>query len=301
MSQFARVWPAPLVPGDQLAVILPSGALREWGPFQAGIELWQNQGYQLELHPNCQAKWGYLAGTDVQRRAALQEALVNPEIKGILGGRGGYGSTRVLENWAWPNHPPKWLIGFSDITALLWSYANFGVIGLHGPVLTTLAAEPTWTQARLFQLVQHQPVSDLQGQAWVGGQVQGILWPGNLTVATHLLATQQLPAWERVILALEDVGEAPYRLDRMLTQWRQTPAFKQVVGIALGRFSSCEPPANIPSFSVEEVLRERLSDLGIPVVANLPFGHEGENAALPVGVPAQLDGDRGVLSLAGCC
>ncbi|WP_051021084.1 LD-carboxypeptidase [Synechococcus sp. PCC 6312] len=289
--------PPPLRPGDRLAVILPSGALRETTGFQAGIELWQQQGYQVHLHSQCAQTWGYLAGTDIQRRAGLREVLLDPDIKGILCGRGGFGATRLLETWAWPEHSPKWLIGFSDITALLWSYASYGVVGIHGPVLTTLAAEPLWTQQRLFNLVQHQSVPPLRGEAWVGGVVQGMLWPGNLTVTTHLLGTPQLPAWSRVILALEDVGEAPYRLDRMLTQWRQTPAFQQVVGLALGRFSQCDPSGPSPSLAVVDVLKDRCCDLGIPVVADLPFGHDGENAALPVGVPVELDGNQARLSL----
>lgn len=296
MAWKSPIIPPPLKPGDQLAVILPSGALRETAGFQAGIEIWQQQGYQIQVHPQCSETWGYLAGRDQQRREALQDVLRDPDIKGILCGRGGFGSTRLLENWAWPEHEPKWLIGFSDITALLWSYANYGVVGIHGPVITTLAAEPQWTKTRLFNLVQHQTVASLKGQAWVGGVVQGILWPGNLTVATHLLGTQYLPAWSRVILALEDVGEAPYRLDRMLTQWRQSPAFQNVVGLALGRFSQCDPPATIPSLGVMDVLKDRCGDLGIPVVANLPFGHDGENAALPVGIPVELDGNQACLT-----
>jgi len=95
------------------------------------------------------------------------------------------------------------------------------------------------------------------------------------------------------------VMEAPYRIDRMLTQWRMSGLLSQVRGIALGRFSQCEAPQQIPSFSVEGVLSDRLSDLGIPVVADLPFGHDGSNAALPVGVPVWLDGDRGILSFEG--
>jgi muramoyltetrapeptide carboxypeptidase len=99
-----------------------------------------------------------------------------------------------------------------------------------------------------------------------------------------------------IILALEDVTEAPYRIDRMLTQWRMSGAFKGIRGIALGRFSRCYAPEDIPSWTVEEVLRDRLSDLGIPIVSDLPFGHEGVNAALPVGQPVQLDADQGILS-----
>ena len=120
---------------------------------------------------------------------------------------------------------------------------------------------------------------------------------GNLTVATHLLGTSLQPDLTDVILAFEDVAEVPYRIDRMLTQWRLCGAFSKVRGIALGRFSRCQAPAGIPSFTVEEVLRDRLGDLGIPVVSGLPFGHDGANAVLPVGVSAQLDGDQGTLSV----
>jgi muramoyltetrapeptide carboxypeptidase len=98
------------------------------------------------------------------------------------------------------------------------------------------------------------------------------------------------------ILALEDVGEAPYRLDRMLTQWRRSGAFNGVRGIALGRFSNCEVSQEFPSWTVEEVLRDRLGDLGIPIVCDLPFGHEGVNASLPVGQIVELDGSNGTLS-----
>jgi muramoyltetrapeptide carboxypeptidase len=137
----------------------------------------------------------------------------------------------------------------------------------------------------------------LTGKGWGAGQGTGLLLPANLTVATHLLGTFVQPALDGVILALEDVTEAPYRIDRMLTQWRMTGALKNVQGIALGRFSRCDPPLGSKSWTVEEVLRDRLGDLGIPIVSDLPFGHDGVNAALPVGRMAQLDGDKGTLTL----
>jgi muramoyltetrapeptide carboxypeptidase len=106
-----------------------------------------------------------------------------------------------------------------------------------------------------------------------------------------------LPDINGVILAFEDVTEAPYRIDRMLTQWRMSGALSKVRGIALGSFSRCEAPPNVPSFSVEEVLGDRLGDLGIPVVSDLPFGHDGPNAALPVGVKVTLDAEQGILDI----
>jgi muramoyltetrapeptide carboxypeptidase len=289
--------PVPLRPGDLLWVVAPSGALRERDALEKGLAIWQARGYRLKFAPGYDDRWGYLAGTDEARRIQLQMALQDPECRGILCLRGGYGGARLLEDWQWQLADPKWLIGFSDITSLLWGLAGQGISGVHGPLLTTLYAEPEWSVQRLFDWVEGRSTESLSGAGWSSGQTSGILMPANLTVATHLLGTSAQPDLEDVILAFEDVSEAPYRLDRMLTQWRMLGKFAGVRGIALGRFSQCEPTSGIPSFTVIEVLRDRLLDLGIPVVAELPFGHEGVNAALPVGVRAKLDGDQGTLQI----
>lgn len=140
------------------------------------------------------------------------------------------------------------------------------------------------------------------GVGWSGGTATGPLLAGNLTVATHLLGTRHLPHLQGAILVLEDVGEAPYRLDRLLTHWRLCGALQQLAGIGLGRFTGCDDPDGEPGeagseparrFTAEQVLRDRTADLGIPVVARLPVGHEPGNAALPLGVRARLDGQRG--------
>jgi len=306
--------PRSLKPGDLLRVITPSGALREFEAFHKGIGIWRSRGYKVELPSNWDAREGYLAGKDSARREQLAQAWQDPECRGILCARGGYGSARLLEDWTWclpasnnPTDPKskiqnpkskieKWLIGFSDITGLLWSLAGVGISGVHGPVLTTLADEPEWSLNRLFDCVEGRRLEPLTGVGWGGGIVTGILLPANLTVATHLLGTPVQPPLEGIILALEDVTEAPYRIDRLLTQWRMSGVFKGVRGIALGRFSRCYPAKDIPSWTVEEVLRDRLNDLNIPIVSDLPFGHEGVNAALPVGQPVVLDADKGTLS-----
>jgi muramoyltetrapeptide carboxypeptidase len=289
--------PAPLQPGDLLKVVAPSGALRELEAFQQGVEIWRSWGYRVELCNGFDARWGYLAGQDSQRREQLFQALSDPDCRGVLCARGGFGGTRLLESWQWPQRQPAWLIGFSDITSLLWSLSREGVSGVHGPLLTTLAHEPAWSQQRLRDWVEGRPLPPISGSGWGGGVATGRLLPANLTVATHLLGTAHEPDLEGVILAFEDVTEAPYRIDRMLTYWRMSGRFQRVKGIALGRFSRCEPPQGTPSFSVAEVLRDRISDLGIPVVSDLPFGHDGVNAALPVGVLARLDGERGELAI----
>ena len=290
--------PAPLQPGEELRVIAPSGALRELTAFQAGVALWEAQGYVVKLSSGFDEQWGYLAGSDKDRRQQLLDALEDSTCRGILCARGGFGSTRLLEDWQWPvGVDPKWLIGFSDITSLLWSLSNQGVSSVHGPLLTTLAQEPTWSQQRLFDWVAGRQVPPIQGLGWVGGRTTGHLLPANLTVATHLLGTMHEPMLNGAILAIEDVTEAPYRIDRMLTYWRMLGKLSGIKGIAIGRFSRCEPPSEVSSFSVEEVLRDRLTDLNIPIVAELPFGHDGVNAALPVGILATLDGDTGTLAI----
>ncbi len=288
--------PPLLKPGDLLRVIAPSGTLREFSAFEKGIEVWRDRGYQIQLTDGFDDRWGYLAGTDQARRLQLETALKDPDCRGLLCARGGYGGARLLENWTLPMSKPKWLIGFSDVTSLLWRFAQQGISGVHAPLLTTIATEPDGSIQRLFDWLEKNVLPPIQGTGWGNGQATGLLLPANLTVATHILNTPLQPDLSGVILALEDVSEAPYRLDRMLTQWRSSGAFRQIRGIALGRFSQCEPPANVPSFSVEEVMRDRLGDLGIPIVSGLPFGHDGENAALPVGIPVLLEGDRGILS-----
>ncbi|CAD5981741.1 Putative carboxypeptidase slr1534 [Planktothrix tepida] len=291
-----------LKPGDKLRVIAPSGALREWEPFEKGVEIWRSHGYKIEFTPGFDQSWGYLAGNDENRRQQLLEALTDETCRGILCARGGFGSTRLLEGWNWDNFAkiatiPKFLIGFSDITGLLWAFSHHShIIGIHGPVLTTLATEPDWSIQRLFEGVETGYFEVLQGESWIKGYASGRLFPANLTVATHLLGTTYQPDLTNTIIALEDVNEEPYRLDRMLTHWRMVGAFKGVQGIALGRFSRCEAKGNPNSFTIEEVLRDRLGDLGIPIVSNLPFGHEGSNAILPVGRMAHLDGEQGTLS-----
>ncbi len=292
--------PPLLQPGNLVMVIAPSGALKETEALEKGVAIWRSRGYQVEFGSNYQARYGYLAGSDLQRREDLAAAWHNPKCKAIIAVRGGYGGARLLEDWSWQPKAtivdPKWVVGFSDVTSLLWSLATVGVSGLHAPVLTTLAIEPDWAIARMFNYLETGRIDALQGKAGGGGQASGILLPANLTVATHLLKTPVQPNFTGAILALEDVTEYPYRIDRMLTQWRMMGVFKYIRGIALGRFSRCEPYPGSNSWTITEVLRDRLEDLEIPLVYELPFGHDGANAALPVGQPVQLNGNTGVLS-----
>jgi len=295
-----RQIPSPdiIAPNQKVSVIAPSGALRGRESFEQGCKIWRDRGYELIIPDDLSQPWGYLAGTDEQRCQQLIEAWNDPDSVAIACARGGYGSTRLLEklDWSQLSDRPKWLIGFSDITALLWGFAKYKNIGgLHAPVLTTLGAEPERSQQQLFDWLEGKVNQiTLSGEGWGNGKATGILLPANLTLATHIIGTSICPDLENVILAIEDVAEPPYKVDRMLTHWRWSGHLQKIKGIAIGRFSQSE--VSTPSFAMTEVWRDRLSDLGIPVVMNLPFGHDGENAPLPVGCNAEIDAVKGILS-----
>ena len=305
----ASAWARPLQQGDRVRLAAASSALDEaaLSRLEAGISELRRWGLVVEPHPEPLRRWGHLAGNDAQRRADLRDAgeADAAPIPLLACIRGGWGSARLLEPQRqepspWANAPlsaaARWLLGFSDVTSLLWARQAAGLNGgVHGPMLTSLAAEPDWSRQRLQDLLFGRPLDPLQGEAWQGGCGEGPLLVGNLTVATHLLGTPHLPRLQGAVLVLEDVGEAPYRLDRMLTHWRLCGALQQLAGLGFGYFSGCDDPDS--PCTVEEVLRERTADLDIPVVAGLPVGHEPGNAALPLGVRARLDASSGQLSL----
>ena len=314
--------PAPLRPGDRVRLVAASSALEGLERLEKGIAVLEGWGLAVEAHPAPLRRWGYLAGADRERRGDLLASYPDGSALARTGGgagagagadqaallaciRGGWGAARLLEQPL--ALPPSWLLGFSDVTSLLWAQLARGLGGaIHGPLVTSLATEPEWSRERLRDLLFGLPLADLQGVGWSGGTATGPLLAGNLTVATHLLGTRHLPHLQGAILVLEDVGEAPYRLDRLLTHWRLCGALQQLAGIGLGRFTGCDDPDGEPGeagpeparrFTAEQVLRDRTADLGIPVVAGLPVGHEPGNAALPLGVRARLDGQRGLLQI----
>ena len=295
--------PPPLRPGDRVRPVAASSALEEGERLAAGLALLRSWGLTVEEPRELVGRrWGYLAGHDGQRAADLHSQAGEAATALHACVRGGWGSARLLEQPL--TLPEGWLLGFSDVTSLLWAKVARGQSGaVHGPLLTTLASEPAWSVERLRALLFGELVPDLEAVGWRGGVAEGPLLVANLTVATHLLGTPHLPALAGAILVLEDVGEAPYRIERMLTHWRLSGALQQLAGLGFGSFEGCDEAdsrADEPAehrFSLEQVLRERSLDLGIPVVAHLPVGHRPGNAALPLGVRARLDGGRGHLAL----
>ncbi|MAR06512.1 MAG: LD-carboxypeptidase [Cyanobium sp. NAT70] len=285
----------PLQHGDDVVTVAASSALADGEALAQGLQLLESWGLHCRPSAVVGRHWGYLAGIDSERRSDLLPEGPSPL---LACARGGWGAARLIEQpMPWQ---PGWLLGFSDVTALLWSRLAAGFGGnVHGPLLTTLATEPSWSCERLRDLLFGKPLQDLKGTGWGGGSATGPLIVGNLTVATHLLGSRHVPNLNGAILIFEDVGEEPYRIDRMLTHWRLCGALQRVAAIGFGAFQNCndDDRPDTLRFNLEQVLRERTADLAIPLVADLPLGHRPGNAALPLGQMARLDGQRGQLSL----
>lgn len=291
----ATLQPPPLRPGSRIAALAPGTWLDPSDPLLAQLKRrCTAQGWQLIQPPQLRQRWRWFAGTDQQRSQALRSAWLDPEVDALFYVGAGWGSARVLEHGWTPPSAPRWCVGFSDCSALLlaqWAAGSAGAVhGWFG------GDEAQWQ--RLVALLQHRPTTPLQGVGVQGGSVEGPLVVSNLTIATSLIGTPWLPSLKGAILVLEDTGEAPYRIDRQLTQWRSAGLLKGLAGIGLGRFSWAEDDVLPGDFTLEEILLERLTPLGIPIVRVLPVGHGRPNLALPLGVRARLDGARGVLSIA---
>jgi muramoyltetrapeptide carboxypeptidase len=291
--------PPRLAPGAVVRVVAPSGPVPRAG-FLAGAEILGRR-YQLRYDDGLFASDGYLAGSDERRLAELTAALADPDARAVVMARGGYGLMRILPflNPAVLRARPLPIVGFSDGTALLAHAARAGVAAVHGPVVTQLANLPAHDHEALFRLLEDPaPGAVLTGlDALVPGRARGPLLGGNLEVFSRLVGTPYLPDLAGAILFIEDLGERPYRVDRLVTFLDLAGVFGAIAGVVVGDFSSClEPePTRASSPKAAEVLVERLGRLAIPVATTGLFGHGTRNLALPYGCVCALDTFEGTL------
>ena len=292
--------PPRLRPGDAVRVIAPASPVPRQD-FEAGAALLGAR-YRLRYDPGTLFRaTGYLAGSDEVRVEELHAALRDPEAKAVVLARGGYGILRLLPylDAAILRANPKPIVGFSDATALLAWAAGVGVASVHGPVITQLHRLPEEDRTALFGLLEGPGpgllLSDLD--APVPGRVQGPLIGGNLEVFSRLLGTPHLPDLAGAVLFLEDLGERPYRVDRLLTHLDLAGIFGAVAAVVVGDFSGCKerPDSGVASPPIEEVLLERLGRLAIPVAFGGKVGHGDRNVALPYGTLVELDTRHGTL------
>ena len=298
------IHPRPVRPGDTIGIIAPAGPIENRQVFERGLAALNRMGFQVRFDDRIFQSMRYLAGNDEARAEELHRFFEDPDVRAILSLRGGFGCSRLvplLDEKRLRSHC-KFLIGFSDLTTLhLFLRRRFGWVTLHGPMAASPAlAEITHDAEAHFLALLGDPgytprLSFPQLEAWAPGLAEGKLVGGCLSIIAASIGTCYEIKTEGKILFLEDFGEPPYRIDRMLTHLSLAGKFDSVAGLLLGSFHECRPEHG--NYTVEEVLRERCENLGVPVLGNFPAGHGPQNWSLPFGVRVRLDADARALEL----
>jgi muramoyltetrapeptide carboxypeptidase len=292
--------PERLRRGDLIGIAAPAGAFKK-ERLQPGIAYLERAGHRVRVGAHAYDRRRYMAGEDGARAEDLHALFADPEVRAIFAARGGYGTTRLLDllDYSLIRENPKVFVGFSDTTALqLALYRHAGLITYSGVTVCADLGErrEAFTEAAVWRAVREGRAGPFEGLRRIaGGGAEGRLLGGCLSLVCALQGTAHLPDFDGAILALEDVDEAPYRIDRMLTHLRQTGLLRRVAGVAFGHFEGARPEEGA-DWTVEDVLADRTADLGIPVVCGLPYGHQRRRVVLPLGALARLDADAGRLS-----
>jgi muramoyltetrapeptide carboxypeptidase len=294
--------PQRLAPGARVAVVAPSGPVPE-ERLQSGLDLLRGWDLDPVVAPHVlgrHGEFGYLSGTDEHRAADLQRAWCDPAVDAVLCARGGYGAQRMVDLLDWEAMRaagPKVFVGFSDITTLHQAFATrLGLVTLYGPGAAGIdfiknARAQEHLRATLFAPEEVRTIAS-GGVALAPGRARGVTLGGCLSLLATDLGTPHARAGARGgLLLIEDVGEAPYRVDRALTQLLRSGWLDGVAGVALGSWEECGPYGD-----VRAVLADRLAGLGVPVVEEFGFGHCAGALTVPFGVPAELDAAAGTLT-----
>ena len=297
--------PKRLKPGDVIGIISPASSSDDITKVNRGVEYLEKLGYRVEVGKNVGQASGYLAGSDAQRIADLHEMFKNKNIKAIFSIRGGYGSGRLLDKIDYKiiRNNPKIFVGYSDINALQMAFfVKTGLITFAGPMVAVDFHDEVskFTEEVFWRTItSNKAIGRIKNprneKIYVlnKGRAVGRILGGNLSLLTSLNGTEYFPKLKDAILLLEDINEAPYRIDRMLNQLRLSKVFKQIKGIILGHFVDCiEPDPNKRTFTLNEVIIEYFQGLKIPVVYNLKHGHVKDNITIPYGLKCVLNASR---------
>lgn len=293
------LFPPALRPGDTVGIIAPAGPVQERYAVSPALDMLESWGFRVRLDNRIFDSFRYLAGQDADRAEELMHSFEDPSIRAIIALRGGFGCARLIHllDERRLRHKCKLFMGFSDLTTLhVYFRRRFGWVTIHGPMAATMSCDSLSPEAEkhllsLWTDPQYLPtLSFAQLESWAPGAAEGRLAGGCLSILNATLGTSYEFKSEGKILFLEDCGEAPYRLDRLITQLRLAGKLDEVAGILLGSFRDCEPEEG--GYSSKDVLRDLLSTLGVPVLAGFPGGHGEENWALPLGAKLRLDADR---------
>lgn len=304
--------PKVLHPGDTIGMTAPASMSFEPDRIRLARDQVEALGFKVKLGEYVFEKHGYFAGTDEQRASDVNRMFADDSVDGIFFYTGGWGSPRILPflDYDLIRANPKVVLGFSDITALLnVIHQRTGLVTFHGPVAASNIRP--WTREQLERVVlSTEPIGVLsnppKGPGELverfyriipirAGKARGKLIGGNLTLLSVLMGTPWEVDTDGAILLLEDIHEAIYRIDRMITQLKQGGKLDNVAGVAFGYCTDCDSDG--PGFALEEILRDHLEPLGVPVVQGLAFGHIQEKLTLPIGLEATLDAEAGTLTI----
>jgi muramoyltetrapeptide carboxypeptidase len=301
--------PGRLKKGDLLGIICPASPVYDMSRIESGVRYLEGLGYRTTVGRNASRHTGYLAGTDGERADDIHDMFTNRQVRGIFCARGGYGSPRLLPRLDYRRiaRNPKIFVGYSDITALSMAFwTKCRLVTYHGPMLAVdlaagvdpFAEESLWRMLTSPERHATLAMSDDDARVRHSGAASGRLLGGNLSLLVSLLGTPYMPDIRGGLLFLEEIGEDPYRVDRMLTQIANAGIFSRARGIALGRFTACVPKdPDVPSLSLGEVIAGRAELAERPFLSGFPIGHEKRMVTVPVGLRARLDADRGEITL----
>ncbi|HXH53463.1 MAG TPA: LD-carboxypeptidase [Sphingomicrobium sp.] len=313
-AQGSRRKPPRLRRGDTVGVIKPASFVADDFDLQLALEAITAMGLVPKPAPHLGSRHGYLAGTDESRAADLNAMYSDPSVRAVFAVRGGWGSARILPHLDFEliRANPKLLIGFSDITALHMAFAaRAGFPTIHGPNASSMWGKLSWDAFKDLAFDARTPLyrnpegtedrlvqRNWRTQTIRPGKAVGRLLGGNLTVLTALMGTPYLPQFDGAILFLEDVDEAEYRIDRMLTQLALSGVLGRIAGVIFGQCTNCR--ASGPSyggFTLSQVLRQHLLPLGVPAYQGALIGHIDDQFSIPVGIRAEMDASAGTIRI----
>jgi len=304
------VKPKRLRKGDVIGIISPSSSPDDLFRINKGVNYLESLGYKVKVGKNIGHYRGYLAGTDEQRLNDLHEMFRDKNVKAIICSRGGYGSQRLLDkvDFKLIEHNPKIFVGYSDITALQMAFLfNTGLISFAGPMLAVdfYDSISPYTEEMFWALVTSNkkfgriklPENEKMFTI-IKGVAKGRITGGNLTTLLSLAGTKYMPDLKNKILLLEEIGEAPYRIDRMFNQLKLMGVLNKISGLILGAFSDChESNSEKRTLSLGEVVEDYTNGLKIPVIYNFAHGHIRNNITVPIGANTRLNATRGIIEI----
>jgi len=279
--------PPALRPGATIGVVAPAGPVDEEA-LRRGAAALETAGFRVRLADSVLARHGYLAGSDAQRLSDWHAMVEAADVDAIFAARGGYGSGRLLPQLdaGLLRRHPKPVVGHSDLTFVLNDMLQrAGVVTFHGPMVSWFAERPASTAALLALLAGEGPPTLAAEDVWVEGEAEGILAGGCLSLVAAMVGTPYAVETRGRLLFLEDVNEKPYRVDRMLTQLRQSGAFDGIAALLFGEMTNCFEGEEV---CLRDIALDLCGDLGVPIVAGIPSGHGRGLVTLPLGARAHL-------------